>query len=465
MKRILPMILLTLMAVSVWPRISHAAVDNVANLKTVTMGLDRGVGSFNNVAYVTDENSSSYAEFSHTFSDGPLTLTVEVDLGRVYPVQGVSLDTSATSSVQYAQGSTGINYWDGTKWVTASPPFETSRVRVVRGFTANTTSTGIRVNELTIMAETEQVPGNPYGMSASVTPQGEATITWNPPLSGGTLEYYRVYADGVVVYTTPDAVTLTYTHQLTTYDPVSFYVEAVGPGGTGVSDSVELVRMDIPPVTGLAVSNVTESGATITWDPYPGAWYYSLYLDTWYLTDVSDPVYVLTGLDAGTTYTFEVEVWTETQYSAPIPLTFTTASTAPPPAPSGLTATVGVEQVTLTWPAVPGATGYRVYRNGTLAGTTGELSYVSTGLPGGEAQTFGVSSYNAAGESPQATTSATPAAFVPSANLWRFDFLSGLSAAVSQTLGSLAPLFWIVGGLIVAGGMVSLGIQWLRRGF
>lgn len=44
-----------------------------------------------------------------------------------------------------------------------------------------------------------------------------------------------------------------------------------------------------------------------------------------------------------------------------------------------------------------------------------------------------------------------------------FDLdLSGLGASVSSYLSSLAPWFYVVGGLVVAGGIVSWGIGLLR---
>ncbi|WP_431780627.1 chitinase [Streptomyces chumphonensis] len=72
----------------------------------------------------------------------------------------------------------------------------------------------------------------------------------------------------------------------------------------------------------------------------------------------------------------------------------------PPAVPEGLTAgTVTSSSVALTWNAVPGATGYRLYRNGEPARTTTGTSATATGLTPETAYTFEVAATNAYGES------------------------------------------------------------------
>ncbi|MFI8826418.1 chitinase [Streptomyces sp. NPDC053431] len=72
-----------------------------------------------------------------------------------------------------------------------------------------------------------------------------------------------------------------------------------------------------------------------------------------------------------------------------IPATPTGLSAAPPTSTS----------VTLTWPAVPGATSYRVYRDGVLAATVTGTTYTATGLTPATSYGFQVSAANSAGES------------------------------------------------------------------
>ncbi|WP_448319502.1 chitinase [Streptomyces sp. CO7] len=71
-----------------------------------------------------------------------------------------------------------------------------------------------------------------------------------------------------------------------------------------------------------------------------------------------------------------------------------------PAAPTGLAAgTPTTTSVPLSWPAVAGATSYKVYRSGSLLGTVTATSYTATGLSPKTAYFFQVSAANSAGES------------------------------------------------------------------
>lgn len=85
----------------------------------------------------------------------------------------------------------------------------------------------------------------------------------------------------------------------------------------------------------------------------------------------------------------------------------------PPAAPAApAVGTVTSTSVTLSWPAVPGATGYAVYRDGTKVQTVPGTTATVTGLTPSTAYAFQVTALNDAGESAKsaavtATTSAT----------------------------------------------------------
>jgi len=86
-----------------------------------------------------------------------------------------------------------------------------------------------------------------------------------------------------------------------------------------------------------------------------------------------------------------------------------------PPAPTGLTATAGNAQVSLSWTASSGATGYNVKRatvSGgpyTTVGTSATTSFTNTGLTNGTTYFYVVTATNSAGESGNSNqASATP---------------------------------------------------------
>jgi fibronectin type 3 domain-containing protein len=94
----------------------------------------------------------------------------------------------------------------------------------------------------------------------------------------------------------------------------------------------------------------------------------------------------------------------------------------PPATPSGVTATAGNAQVSLTWTSVSGATSYQVKRSVTSGsgytqvGTPTTASFTDTGLTNGTTYYYVVSAVNSAGESANSTEqSATPVLPIPTA--------------------------------------------------
>ncbi|MEV6351094.1 chitinase [Streptomyces hydrogenans] len=75
-----------------------------------------------------------------------------------------------------------------------------------------------------------------------------------------------------------------------------------------------------------------------------------------------------------------------------------------PATPTGLAAgSPTSSSVPLTWPAVAGATSYKIYRGGTAVGTATGTSYTATGLTPNTAYSFQISAVNSAGESARST--------------------------------------------------------------
>ncbi|MET9955700.1 glycosyl hydrolase family 18 protein [Streptomyces sp. NPDC006339] len=84
---------------------------------------------------------------------------------------------------------------------------------------------------------------------------------------------------------------------------------------------------------------------------------------------------------------------------------------AVPATPTGLAAgSPTSSSVPLTWPAVPGATSYKVYRDGGLAATVTTTAYTATGLAAGTSYRFQVAAANSAGESALSTAVAATTA-------------------------------------------------------
>jgi fibronectin type 3 domain-containing protein len=129
--------------------------------------------------------------------------------------------------------------------------------------------------------------------------------------------------------------------------------------------------------------------------------------------------YINTGLTNGTAYYYVVSAFNSAGESANSSQATATPATpaAPPAAPTGLEATAGNAQVSLTWTASSGATGYNVKRSTVSGGPYAQVSsrtsanFTDAGLANGTTYYYVVSALNAAGESPNSSqVSATPAA-------------------------------------------------------
>jgi hypothetical protein len=124
------------------------------------------------------------------------------------------------------------------------------------------------------------------------------------------------------------------------------------------------------------------------------------------------------------------------------------SSTAtPPPAPTGLTATAGNSQGTLTWSAAPGATSYNVYRSTTSGSETllrsgiSATAFSDSGLTNGTTYYYKVTAVNSVGESAKSgEASAAPTAgqtnIAPSGTAYRWF---GLATATSNANRNAAP--------------------------
>ena len=123
-----------------------------------------------------------------------------------------------------------------------------------------------------------------------------------------------------------------------------------------------------------------------------------------------------TGLTNGTKYFYVVSAYNSVGQSANSAEVNATPVLPAPSAPTGLAATAGNAQVSLTWAATSGASGYHVKRS-IVSGAETQISaptsnsYTDTGLTNGTKYFYVVSAVNSGGESGNSSeVSATPSA-------------------------------------------------------
>lgn len=291
------------------------------------------------------------------------------------------------------------------------------------------------------------IPDAPTGVTASGGTK-QTTLSW-PAVSGATS--YNLYwsttsgvtiANGTKISDVSSPAVQTGLSDNTTY----FYIVTAqnSAGESAASVQVSATTLGTTPATTppAAPTGVSAAGGdsqiTLSWPAVTGASSYNLYWSTTSgvttssgtrIAGVSSP-YVHTGLSAGTAYFYVLTaVNSAGESSASLEASATTnAPTAIPAAPTGVSASGGAKQVTLSWPAVSGATSYNVYWSTTadvtpatgtkVAGATSP--FVQTGLADATAYFYVVTAVNSLGESAASAqvTATTSAAAIDGAALY-----------------------------------------------
>jgi xyloglucan-specific exo-beta-1,4-glucanase len=206
---------------------------------------------------------------------------------------------------------------------------------------------------------------------------------------------------------------------------------ACGGGGGGSTNGTSGGSSSTTPAAPGSPSGLTvtagDNATTLNWSAVTGAVSYSVYRSTTpgtqgaKLATSTSTSYVDTSAANGTTYYYQVTAGNATGESAASsqsPGVTPAAPVAVPVTPTGLNATSGDAQVTLTWTAVAGASSYNIYRStgpsaaGAKIGSSSATQFTDTTASNGTTYYYAVSAGNAVGEGAVSAPSAgvTPAA-------------------------------------------------------
>ncbi|HEV7203265.1 MAG TPA: hypothetical protein VGN18_01575 [Jatrophihabitans sp.] len=252
------------------------------------------------------------------------------------------------------------------------------------------------------------VPAQPSGVTA-VGRSGQVSLSW--AAVPGASEY-RIFRDGAQIATTLVASFLD--TGLVDGTAYAYQVRAVNVAGWSPR-SVEVTAVptpDAPAVpTGLAATP-GDGQVSIAWTAVSGASGYALYRDGVLVSSPSAPAFTDTGLTDGTSYAYTVAALNSDVSSAPSAAVVAVPVAVAPAAPTGLIAAPGDGQVGLSWSPVPGATSYRVFRDGVGLASTVATTFADTGLSNGTRYAYTVVAYraNSVASTPSATVTATPVA-------------------------------------------------------
>jgi fibronectin type 3 domain-containing protein len=269
-------------------------------------------------------------------------------------------------------------------------------------------------------------PAAPTGLSATAA-NAQVNLSWSAG-SGASAYYVKRSTTSGGPYTQIAAPAATnYTDNNLANGTKYFYVVSAYNSYGQSSNSAEVSATPTAPSPPTAPTSLTaitgNAQVALNWSASSGATSYNVKRSTTSggpYTTVSSPTvtnYTNTGLTNGTKYYYVVSAVGaagESVNSAQVNAT-PAAPATPPAAPTGLQATGGNAQVSLTWAASTGATSYHVKRSTSGSGyaqiaAPTAANYTDTTVTNGTAYYYVVSALNAVGESANsAQATATPA--------------------------------------------------------
>ncbi|HZJ54372.1 MAG TPA: fibronectin type III domain-containing protein [Myxococcaceae bacterium] len=352
----------------------------------------------------------------------------QVSLSWAAPVgaSGYQVKRSTVNGGPYAT----VGCSAGTSFVDTGLTNGTTYYYVVAAtYTGGPVAGGASANSSQAMATPQAgTPQPPTGLTA--TPGNtQVSLSWTASSGATSYNVKRATVSGGPYTTVGNTGATSFTNTGLTNGTTYFYVVTAlnASGESGNSTQVSATpQAPVPqPPTGLTATP-GNAQVSLSWTASSGATSYNVKRATVSggpYTTINSPgttSYTDTGLTNGTTYFYVVTAVNASGESGNSSQASATPQGVAPAAPTGLTATPGNAQVSLSWTASSGATSYNVKRStvsgGSYAtvGTTGGTSFTNTGLTNGTTYYYVVTAVNASGESGNSfEASATPQAVVP----------------------------------------------------
>jgi autotransporter-associated beta strand protein len=290
-------------------------------------------------------------------------------------------------------------------------------------------------------------PAAPTGVTIGSVAHQSVTVNWSASAGANFYTVYRstLYNNGGGASNILGTIVLNNTNTATSFTDTtptdgsiySYYVTATSAAGTS-TNSISAVGVALPAPPASAPSSLSGlfngNNVVLNWTAVSGAVGYIVRRNTtntgfyMYIQNVTETTFTDAGLNAATTYYYQVSAVNAAGASASANCTVV----PPPTAPISLSAFPGNGQVTLSWTAVPGVTGYYLFSGpdsgdetnlvvGNYSGTT----FTNTGLTNGVTYFYVVASTNITGLSPNSPeASATPdvnIVITPRSLIWNGD--------------------------------------------
>lgn len=297
--------------------------------------------------------------------------------------------------------------------------------------TGGTTGDTVYIDAVSITSPDTQAPSAITDLTATNITDSALDLSWSAASDNVGVTGYQLFMNGNSLGSTSGATTF-HVANLTPATQYSFTVQASDAAGniSGNSNVLQVMTTSAtdtePPtqVTGIQLSNITSSGATLTWNPSSdnvGVMHYLIFLDNTYNSMVmSGTSFDLSNLDADTAY--QVTMYAEDMagnrsvVSNTLQLR-TLPDTMPPTVPQGLSASNTTQTgTTLNWQASVddhAIDHYMVFQDGIMLGSTAQLNYQVNNLNPATTYNFTIMAMDAAGNGSalsaplQVTTSGT----------------------------------------------------------
>lgn len=231
-------------------------------------------------------------------------------------------------------------------------------------------------------------PGSPANIVATAT-NNSITVIWDPV--EGAISY-EIEVDGNIINN--DQYT-SYVHTgLSASTQHTYRIRAINEGDPGAwSQPISKSTLSNAPITPLNINAAaTNTKVIITWDSVPGATSYDIEVDGKIFNNGSSTNYVHTGLLPGTTHSYRVKSINSGGKSNWSIETVVTTQIDTPVIPININTEASKTQITITWDAVVGATGYDIEVDGFIADVGNRTTYTHTNLSPGTQHAYRVRS-------------------------------------------------------------------------
>ena len=276
----------------------------------------------------------------------------------------------------------------------------------------SSTSQSAPTSGVTVAPDTTP-PSTPTGLSVGSRTATSVAVSWSASSDNVGVAGYGVYSNGSLVASPAStSYTLTGLSCGTSYTVAVDAYDAAGnrSAKTTITTATSSCADTTPPSTptGLSASFVTQSAVTLSWSASSdniGVAGYDLYAESIAAGTSAQTSYAFSSLSCGMTYTLGVDAYDAAGNRSPVAsLIVTTAAcadTSPPTVPTNLQETASTtSSISAGWTGSSdnvGVTGYRVFVDSSLAGTTATTSYAVTGLSCGTSHQIVVDAFDAAG--------------------------------------------------------------------